>query len=79
MITNRIDLPSNTKNCAVPGCGRRQSLHKLPLDSNRTAWLNLIFNVVPADEGKTLPVCSLHFTEDCFVNKTGFTVFTGPD
>jgi len=23
-----------------------------------------------ADEGKT--VCSLHFTKDCFVNKTGF-------
>ena len=59
-----------TKYCAVPGCGKRQSLHKLPLDSNRNAWLNFIFNDVPADVGKTLSVCSLHFTEDCFVNKT---------
>ncbi len=25
---------------------------------------------MPADEGKTLSVCSLHLTEDCFVNKT---------
>ncbi|KAG1936444.1 hypothetical protein F2P79_018498 [Pimephales promelas] len=59
-----------TKYCAVPGCGRKQSLHKLPLGSNRNAWLNFIFNEVPADVGKTLTICSLHFTEDCFVNKT---------
>ena len=63
---------SNTKYCAAPGCGRRQSLHMLSLDANRTAWINFVFNDVSADEGKTLSVCSLHFTKDCFVNKTGF-------
>ncbi|XP_067220664.1 uncharacterized protein [Chanodichthys erythropterus] len=60
-----------TKYCAVPGCGKTQSLHKLPLDSNiRNVWLNFIFNEVPADVGKTLRVCSLHFAADCFLNKT---------
>jgi len=53
----------------VPGCERQQSLHKLPLDSNRIAWINFIFNDVPADEVKHR---SLHFTENCPVNKTGF-------
>jgi len=54
-MTNQIELPSNTKYCAVPGCGRRQSLHKLPLDYNWTAWINFIFNDVPADEVKHCP------------------------
>uniref|UniRef100_A0A673JRN6 THAP-type domain-containing protein n=1 Tax=Sinocyclocheilus rhinocerous TaxID=307959 RepID=A0A673JRN6_9TELE len=56
---------------ALPGCGRTQSLHNLPSDSNiRNAWLNFIFNEVSAHVSKTLGFCSLHFTADSFVNKT---------
>uniref|UniRef100_A0A671QGZ6 THAP-type domain-containing protein n=1 Tax=Sinocyclocheilus anshuiensis TaxID=1608454 RepID=A0A671QGZ6_9TELE len=58
------------KYCAVPGCGRTQSLHNLPSDSNnRNAWLNF-FNEVSAHVSKALSICSLHFTADSFVNKT---------
>ncbi|XP_056612376.1 uncharacterized protein LOC130428401 [Triplophysa dalaica] len=59
-----------SKYCAVPGCGRTQSLHNLPSISDiRNAWLKFIFKDGPAHVGKTLSVCSLHFTDDCFVNK----------
>ncbi|XP_057206770.1 uncharacterized protein LOC130564597 [Triplophysa rosa] len=59
-----------SKYCAVPGCGRTQSLHNLPSKSDsRNAWLKFIFKDVPAHVGKTLSVCSLHFTADSFVNK----------
>jgi len=51
-MTNLIEPPSNTEYCAMPGCGRRQSVHMLPQDSNRTAWINFISNEVPADEVK---------------------------
>ncbi|XP_056608949.1 uncharacterized protein LOC130426283 isoform X2 [Triplophysa dalaica] len=58
------------KYCAVPGCGRTQSLHNLPSDSDiRNAWLKFIFKDVPAHVAKTFSVCSLHFTADSFVNK----------
>jgi len=55
---DKPDQATNTKYCAVPGCGRRQSLQMIPLDSNRTTWINFIFNDVPADEVKHCPsVC----------------------
>lgn len=61
------------KYCAVPVCRRTQSLHNLPSDPNiRNAWLNFVFKEVPDHVNKTLSICSLHFTEDSFINKTQF-------
>ncbi|XP_067301001.1 uncharacterized protein [Pseudorasbora parva] len=70
-------MPRISRYCAISGCGRTQSLHKLPSDpKTRNVWLNFIYNEVPADVAKTLHVCSLHFTADSFENKsqveTGF-------
>ncbi|XP_056315543.1 transcription factor Sp3 isoform X2 [Danio aesculapii] len=65
--------PRITRRCAVPSCGRTQSLHGLPSDPNlRKHWVNFIFNEVPDRLIKSLFVCSLHFTTDSFTNKTQF-------
>ncbi|XP_067280190.1 uncharacterized protein [Pseudorasbora parva] len=67
------NMPKGVTYCSVSGCGRTQSLHKLPSDSSfRNEWLNFIFDEVPAHVGKTLRVCSFHFTAESFVNKTQF-------
>ncbi|XP_065146034.1 uncharacterized protein [Paramisgurnus dabryanus] len=59
------------KVCAVPGCGRTQSLHSLPSEPNiRKEWLKFVYNEVPARVGKSFSVCSLHFSPESFVNKT---------
>uniref|UniRef100_A0A673KGT1 THAP-type domain-containing protein n=1 Tax=Sinocyclocheilus rhinocerous TaxID=307959 RepID=A0A673KGT1_9TELE len=60
-------------NCAVPSCGKKQSLHCLPSDPNiRKEWMNLIFNEDPDLVGKNLVLCSRHFTTDSFANKAQF-------
>lgn len=65
--------PRITRRCAVPSCGKTQSLHGLPSDPNlRKQWVNFIFNEVPDRIIKSLFVCSLHFTTDSFTNKTQF-------
>lgn len=59
------------KVCAVPGCGRTQSLHNLSSEPNiRNEWLKFVYNEVPARVGKSFSVCSVHFTPESVANKT---------
>lgn len=60
-----------TKRCGIPGCERKTSLHRLPKDpDDRNKWIQFIFKECPSHVSTDLRVCSLHFTIDCFKNKS---------
>ena len=59
--------------CSVASCATavKQSLHTLPVDSDRRdQWLNFIYkdNVIPSVISPRLRVCSAHFTDNSFTN-----------
>lgn len=52
-----------TRRCAVPSCGKTQSLHCLPPDPNiRKEWMNFILNV-PVHVSKNLAQFDTGFSE----------------
>lgn len=54
-------------------CRDKFPLHGLPKeDELKTRWLKFIFTTLPADYNPNLSLCSLHFTEDCFLNLAQF-------
>ncbi|XP_041843780.1 uncharacterized protein LOC121641607 [Melanotaenia boesemani] len=54
-------------------CERKYPLYGLPKeDEEKNQWLRFIFNTVPQQYSPNLVLCSLHFTEDCFLNRAQF-------
>jgi hypothetical protein len=59
--------------CAVPGCGQTKPLNKLPKDPDvREKWMQFIFCGRPSHGSVNLSVCSVHFKDDCFENKSQY-------
>lgn len=67
---NRAMASKSKKRCFVVGCGEpHKSVHLLPTDQRKSAWLNFIFDgKIPPTLGKQITVCANHFAEDCFGN-----------
>jgi len=55
-------MPSRRR--GVPGCGNTSSLHKL--------CIQFIFNERPSHVSADLRVCTVHFTSNCFENKSQY-------
>lgn len=54
-------------------CQDKFPLHGLPKeDEVKTQWLKFIFTIIPEDYNPNLSLCSLHFTEGCFLNLAQF-------
>ncbi|KAJ3595551.1 hypothetical protein NHX12_004854, partial [Muraenolepis orangiensis] len=59
----------------VRQCEGNFPLYGLPkVDADvRDRWLKCVYTAIPQQYSPNLFVCSLHFTEDCFLNRAQFT------
>ncbi|XP_030605848.1 uncharacterized protein LOC115794460 [Archocentrus centrarchus] len=54
-------------------CERKFPLYALPKeDEVKNQWLKFIFTTIPQQYNPNLLLCSLHFTENCFLNRAQF-------
>ena len=69
-VYKKIVMP---RRCAVPGSGQTKCLNMLPNDPDiREKWMQFIFCGRPSHGSVNLSVCSLHFKDDCFENKSQY-------
>ncbi|XP_031154587.1 uncharacterized protein LOC116049247 isoform X6 [Sander lucioperca] len=56
-------------------CKGKSPLFHLPKDDElKSQWLQFIFNTTPQDYNPNLMLCSVHFTDDCFLNRPQFNL-----
>ncbi|XP_034729323.1 uncharacterized protein LOC117945737 isoform X7 [Etheostoma cragini] len=56
-------------------CKEKSPLFHLPKDDElKIHWLKFIFDTIPRDYSPNLMLCSVHFTDDCFLNGPQFNL-----